>query len=112
LRNQEANEKKLQENKLKARELKRKKIKSSLSFEMEDEAGGGDEEKTAALKAKKRLKDRTVDTSYLPDRERDKMLAGQKQKLQLHLQQNWMAHEDRIKNEVSRLCSDSCTRYS
>jgi protein FAM50 len=96
LRNQEANEKKLQENKLEARELKRKKIASSLSFEMEDEAGEGDEDITAVLKAKKRLKDPTVDTSYLPDRERDKLLAEQK----LQLQKEWLAQQDRIKNEV------------
>lgn len=93
-------EKKQQENKVEARELKRKKIASSLSFEMEDGAEGGEEEDiTSLLKAKKRLKDPTVDTSYLPDRERDREINEKKEALR----KEWLAQQEAVKNEVVTL---------
>lgn len=92
-------EKRQQENKLEARELKRKKMASSLSFDVEDGAEGEEEEDvTSLLKAKKRLKDPTVDTSYLPDRERDRELNEKRQQLQ----KEWLEKQEQIKNEVSR----------
>lgn len=97
LKNQEAKELKQQENKLQARELKRKKIASSLSFEFDDGEGGEDAEAEAMFKNKKRLKDPTVDTSYLPDRERDREINEKK----AQFQKEWLERQELIKNEVS-----------
>ena len=91
-----AQEKKQHENKLEARELKRKQIASSLSFEVDEGAEGDEEDITATLKAKKRLKDPTVDTSYLPDRDRDRELNEKK----AQLQKEWLEKQEKIKNEV------------
>jgi protein FAM50 len=91
-----AQEKQQQENKTEARDLKRKKIASSLSFEMDEGAGDEEEDITSLLKAKKRLKDPTVDTSYLPDRERDRELNEKREALQ----KEWLAQQEVIKNEV------------
>ena len=55
------------------------------------------EEEDAPIIPKKKLKDPTVDTSYLPDRDRDKELNEKK----IELQKEWLAEQERIKNEVS-----------
>ncbi len=49
-------------------------------------------------KNKKRLKDPSVDTSYLPDRDRDAEINAKK----AQLQKEWLEEQDRIKNEVDR----------
>ena len=101
LKTQEAKEKKYQETKLQAREMKRKKIASSLSFEVDDEdeqdeEGVGSSSNNGGA-MKKRLKDPTVDTSYLPDRERDREMNEKREQLQ----KEWLARQAEMKNEVS-----------
>lgn len=88
-------EQKAAANKLQARELKRKKIASSLSFEMDGEEDA-EEAESEVFKNKKRLKDPSVDTSYLPDRERDREINEKK----AQLQKEWLDRQEQIKNEV------------
>ncbi len=96
---QEAKELKALQNKEKTRELKRKKIASSLSFEVNDGDEQEEGEEVAFVgKNKKRLKDPSVDTSYLPDRDRDAEINAKK----AQLQKEWLEEQDRIKNEVDR----------
>jgi hypothetical protein len=80
------------------KELKRKKMKSSLSFlsNEEDELEGGDALEILPLK-KKIAKNPDVDTSHLPDRERDEILRQEKERLT----QEWLAEQEIIKNQVS-----------
>jgi protein FAM50 len=86
--------KQIEDKKLEVRELKRKKVASTLSFQCDDdEAGDADD---GEVFTKKRLKDPTVDTSYLPDRERDRELKEKREKLQ----QEWVEQQTKIKNEV------------
>jgi protein FAM50 len=86
--------------------LKRKKMKSSLSFmtnEEEEELEGigvgdtiGEGEINLPLK-KKIAKNPDVDTSHLPDRERDERLKQEKERLT----QEWLAEQEIMKNQVS-----------
>jgi protein FAM50 len=92
-----------EEKKKKAKDQKRKKMASALSFAMddgdEDGNGEGAEEEEITLKRplKKLSKDPNVETSFLPDRERDL----QHEKDRQRLQEEWMKEQEIIKNEVS-----------
>lgn len=79
------------------RAIKRKKMASSLSFAVDDDAEGGERaEGSEELTIKKTKKDPSVVTSFLPDKDRD--TAHQKERERL--QQEWLAKQSKIKNEV------------
>jgi protein FAM50 len=99
-----------QEIKRREQEKKRKKMKSSLSFlneEEEEERGMGEEEEKEDVvlpnkrKAKKMAKNPDVDTSHLPDRERDARLLEERERLT----QEWLAQQEIIKNQVRDILS-------
>eukprot|EP01031_Cornospumella_fuschlensis_P027418 gene27418-33117_t len=75
------------------RELKRKRAVASLSFAV-DEDEDSDDEPVPVLK--KILKDPTVDTSFLPDANRERELKQKKEELK----REWLAEQERIKNEI------------
>jgi len=54
------------------------------------------EEDRPLLTKRKVGKDPTVDTSFLPDRERDERLQRERERLQ----REWLEEQERIKNEV------------
>lgn len=73
--------------------LKKRKEKAAvakLSFEDEE-----NEEEEFPVTKKKLLKDPTVDTSFLPDRERDE----RERQERLHLKREWKQEQERIKSE-------------
>lgn len=58
-------------------------------------------EEDSSLRSKKKIsKDPSVDTSFLPDLDRDRQLATQKEQLK----QEWLTKQEQIKNEVLQLC--------
>ncbi|BEI94587.1 uncharacterized protein CcaverHIS019_0701590 [Cutaneotrichosporon cavernicola] len=73
----------------------KKKKRAMLSFADEEEAGKAVEE-APSPKRKKLLKNPEVDTSFLPDRERE----AQERTEREELRQKWLAEQERIKNEV------------
>ncbi|CAE6495671.1 unnamed protein product [Rhizoctonia solani] len=88
----------------KVKQKKRKKIaKSKLSFAVDDEDGEGDagdkKEKDASeeppVKKTKSNKNPTVDTSFLPDREREE----QERRIREDLRQEWIRKQEEIKQE-------------
>lgn len=92
--------------KLKSEELegeskkkKQKKIKtktsSALSFNLDDEEVEEDSEPVVPLKKKKPGKNPDVDTSFLPDREREEMERKERE----HIRQEWVEKQEKIKNE-------------
>jgi protein FAM50 len=88
-------EKEVQEYKKKEKELKRKKMAATLSFGLDDD----EEEEEAeefAKPLKKLAKDPNVETSFLPDRERDLQLERERQRLK----EEWLQEQEKIKNEV------------
>jgi len=92
--NKDAQEKAALEEKKKAeREKKRKKMASTLSFISEGE--GEDESTEILLPSKKVGKDHLVDTSYLPDVERDRKFEEEKAKLA----SEWIQLQNKVKNE-------------
>ncbi|CAG7854497.1 Protein FAM50A [Serendipita indica DSM 11827] len=80
---------------------KRKKVvKSKLSFagddeENEDDEGEQDAEEPPSKKAKKVAKNPTVDTSFLPDREREQ----KEREMREALRQEWLRKQEEIKAE-------------
>jgi len=76
------------------KEQKRKKIQASLSFGDDEEFDNIDDDQIELKK--KRTKNPSVDTSFLPDANRDKELEEQKQKLR----EDWIKQQEVIKNEV------------
>jgi protein FAM50 len=79
-------------------DLKRKKTAATLSFSMDDD----EEEEDVPIQIKKKsLKNPSVDTSYLPDAERDRELNDKKEALKLE----WLQQQEVIKNEV---CNKHC----
>ena len=81
------------------RTLKRKKLASSLSFTVDDDGENADsagQEEVAIDSIKKTKKDPTVVTSFLPDRDRDTTLQKERERLQ----EEWLAQQTVIKNEV------------
>lgn len=93
-------EKKLQADRLKSRELKRKHIASSLSFQLDDDGNGddiiGSDGPKPLLPLSLKLKDPSVDTSFLPDKVRDKELSDRKEMLS----REWLERQEAIKQEV------------
>lgn len=92
--------------KLKSEELegeskkkKQKKIKtktsSALSFNLDDEEVEEDSEPVVPLKKRKPGKNPDVDTSFLPDREREEMERKERE----HIRQEWVEKQEKIKNE-------------
>ncbi|CAH3186459.1 unnamed protein product [Porites evermanni] len=92
--------------KLKSEELegeskkkKQKKIKaktsSALSFNLDDEEVDEDSEPVVPLKKKKPGKNPDVDTSFLPDRDREEMERKERE----HIRQEWVEKQEKIKNE-------------
>lgn len=81
------------------RALKRKKLASSLSFAVDDDGDnvdGAGVEEVPMESIKKTKKDPTVVTSFLPDRDRDNTLLKERERLQ----EEWLAQQAVIKNEV------------
>eukprot|EP01033_Poteriospumella_lacustris_P004769 gene4769-3424_t len=74
------------------RERKRRKISSTLSFGQDDDE---EEEMIIRPRGKKSLKDPTVDTSFLPDVDREHELAKKREELK----QEWLEAQERVKNE-------------
>ena len=82
------------------RAMKRKKMASSLSFAVDDDQENNEESSEPAILAiKKAKKDPNAVTSFLPDKDRDQT----QQKERERLQQEWLAQQAVIKNEVRRL---------
>ena len=102
-RQRKEEEKAMQEMRKKERADKRKKITAALSFDIADIEGGGGEQEgnesefTIQRPAKKIMKDPTVETAYLPDRERDQIIEAEKTKLR----EEWLKEQELVKNEVS-----------
>jgi protein FAM50 len=86
-------EDKIQEEKRKNR--KSKVSKSALSFG-EDLEENGQESEDVIGPPKKKMKDPTVDTSFLPDREREKQMNEEK----IRLTEEWHHKQEQIKKEV------------
>jgi protein FAM50 len=85
------------EDKIKAedREIKRRKLVATLSFANDDEE---EEDARERLPLKKKImKDPTVDTSFLPDAERERELALKREQLR----KEWLEQQEKIKEEVS-----------
>lgn len=101
-------EKKLQTERLKSRELKRKHIASSLSFQLDDDGNGDDIGSDGPSSAKPllslslKLKDPSVDTSFLPDKVRDKELSDRKEMLS----REWLERQEAIKQEVGVILTE------
>lgn len=81
----------------KRRKLKTKAVRATLSFggDLEEDEHAGEEESIATAK-KKVKKNPTVDTAFLPDREREAELAQEKERLRLE----WVQEQARIKEEM------------
>jgi len=99
-----AAEARLKEEKTNKKKEKKAKQLSALSFDMEDEEEEDDEEEKEEIKKiepvvlekKKRLgKNPDVDTSFLPDRDRD----AEEAKLREELRQEWSEKQNKLKNE-------------
>lgn len=89
------------EKRKKERASKRKKMASNLSFAVEDGEGDNEEEESeeiskAIAAVKKAKKDPNAVTSFLPDKDRDMS----EQQERNRLQQEWLAQQAVIKNEV------------
>ena len=84
---------KQEEGKRSSRELKRKTIVSALSFREDEEEGA---EEIVHIPKKRLTKNPDVDTSFLPDRERDSAENARRRELEIE----WLEEQERIKNEV------------
>jgi protein FAM50 len=85
-----------EEHKKQDREKKRKKMASTLSFSFDDGDGENGESGDTCTAAKKKVgKDTSVDTSWLPDKERDKKLQEEKEQIAIE----WIAEQEKIKKE-------------
>ncbi|KAM6924938.1 protein FAM50A [Xenentodon cancila] len=91
---------KLEKQKEKKRKEEQKRKIASLSFNPEDEEEDGEEEEEeeqdyAPVKKKKLGKNPDVDTSFLPDRDREE----EENRLREELRQEWELKQEKIKNE-------------
>ncbi|XP_021568296.1 protein FAM50A-like isoform X2 [Carlito syrichta] len=77
----------------KERKKQAKRELSSLSFTLAEEEEGGEEEAAAAMKLGKNP---DVDTSFLPDRDREE----EENRLREELRQEWEAKQEQIKSEA------------
>lgn len=106
-KNAEQAEKLQLERKKNERESKRKKMAAALSFSMDDESGNADVDMDSdvndvietkgneASHLKKLSKDPTVNTAFLPDRDRDRLIKEETEKLR----QEWLEQQEVTKNE-------------
>lgn len=82
-----------------SKKKKQKKIKaktsSALSFNLDEEEVDEDSEPVVPLKKRKPGKNPDVDTSFLPDREREEMERKERE----HIRQEWVEKQEKIKNE-------------
>lgn len=82
-----------------SKKKKQKKIKaktsSALSFNLDEEEVAEDSEPVVPLKKRKPGKNPDVDTSFLPDREREEMERKERE----HIRQEWVEKQEKIKNE-------------
>jgi protein FAM50 len=89
--------------KKKDRALKRKKLASSLSFNHDEEGDNSEAEKgevgESAPTIRKARKDPNAETSFLPDKERDMERLRERERLQ----QEWIAQQTVIKNEMLQI---------
>lgn len=76
---------------------KKSKLKpsSALSFNLDEEEGDDDSEPVVPLKKKKLGKNPDVDTSFLPDREREEIERQEREKIR----QEWVEKQEKIKSE-------------
>jgi protein FAM50 len=72
----------------------------NLDSNVDSTTVGAAEESSSAVFKKKSMKNPDVDTSFLPDKDRDEMLEKEK----LRLRQEWIDQQEIIKNEVSGHC--------
>jgi protein FAM50 len=84
------------------KERKRRKMMTSLSFggDLDDEDGENEEELKHKKPMKRTLKNPTVDTSFLPDSERERELELKKEALK----REWLEQQEIMKNEVNLFC--------
>ncbi|KAI7849061.1 FAM50A protein [Circinella umbellata] len=84
----------------KKKKRKKKKASVKLSFALDDEEEGEEEEDKEIIGAKKKkiktIKDPTVDTSFLPDRDREEMERIQREQLR----KEWLKRQEEIKKET------------
>jgi len=89
-------EARLKEKKEAKKKQKRQKNKSTLSFAFdEDEEEEGEEREEELILAKKRKKNPNVDTSFLPDRDREE----QDNLLKERIRKEWVTKQENLKNE-------------
>ncbi|KAJ3296902.1 hypothetical protein HK104_001053 [Borealophlyctis nickersoniae] len=75
---------------------KKKKEKVTLSFDMDGEGEDAEDAESLELKPKKKAKkDPTVDTSFLPDKEREEEERREREKLRAE----WLERQEKIKQE-------------
>lgn len=92
------------ENKKNMQDMKRKKAASTLSFSMDDGDVDNAEESTSFVPKKKVMKNPAVDTSFLPDTERDRELEAKREQLKAE----WLQQQETIKNEVRHADKQYC----
>jgi protein FAM50 len=90
---EEASRRQLEQEKADDREKKRRKLLSTLSFAQDD----ADEQDSNPLMKKKITKDPTVDTSFLPDAQRERELSLKREQLR----DIWLQQQEVMKKEVS-----------
>lgn len=94
-----------QEQRKKDREALRKKKAAALSFDDDDGECGVDD--VLVLPKKRKMKDPTVETAFLPDRERDQAMDAEKERLK----QEWIATQEEVKKEVCLLAKQQATLF-
>lgn len=83
------------ESKKKRQKKAKAKPSSALSFNLDEEEDDEDSETVMPLKKKKLGKNPNVDTSFLPDREREEIERQEREKIR----QEWVEKQEKIKNE-------------
>jgi protein FAM50 len=81
------------ENKKRKQEVLKEKSKM-LSFDVDEELGI--DEEVEDIKPSKKLKNPTVETSFLPDKEREE----EREREKARLEEEWRKEQERVKNEV------------
>ncbi|XP_068758513.1 protein FAM50A-like [Montipora capricornis] len=83
------------ESKKKKQKKQKAKMSSGLSFTVDEEGDDGDSELVVPVKKKKLGKNPDVDTSFLPDREREEIERQEREKIR----QEWVEKQEKIKDE-------------
>ena len=95
----------LDEKKKADRDAKRKRMVSSLSFA--NDGADADEESSEFYPSKKLGKDNLVDTSYLPDMDRDKKMQGERSVIAAE----WLEQQEIVKSEMLEVVFVSVPLY-